>query len=292
MSETVGVTENTITQLIEHKVTTNMPKTITEPSVYQLPLATKDLYDFLSYSMTFTETCASSFYSLVSTSLYNVVLYFYNIVYIAMEAWFLNGPRWIPGFSGNAGLPESTICANLIGTNSNFFEGAGSATCKQYIHQIVTERSSFTCLIIICWYLQYGLRPTFDFFYSVYNYKDYQRVRELREKANEKSSRTKKKNQDIMIAFQALCALLRNDDIFFASQLNAMRNVVNNINNEDVHDIIQWAEVKYKIWESQKQTENQQFIRSLGNGEGKLHGEHPVIIGTPLLRNVSNSNSE
>jgi len=95
------------------------------------------------------------------------------------------------------------------------------------------------------------------FFYIIYNYKDYQRLRELREKSNEKSTRTKKKNQDVMVAFQVLCALLRNDDIFFASQLKAMRNVVNNINNEDVHEAIQWVEVKNESWESQKQTANQ-----------------------------------
>ena len=61
----------------------------------------------------------------IASSVYNIALYFYNALYICMEAWCYHGPRWMPGFYDNAGKPESDISAKLIGISSNLFEGNG-----------------------------------------------------------------------------------------------------------------------------------------------------------------------
>ena len=278
-----GVASNPFVETIEP----NAEKMVVELPVHQLPMTADSMKDFL-YSI--KETLHASifgFMNMMSTSVYNIALYFYNVLYICMEAWFYHGPRWMPGFHGNAGMKESDICAKLIGTSSNLFEGNGSAMCKTYIHEIVSERCSFTCLILVCLYFKFGSGPTYDFFHRIYNYKDYEIKRVARENANEQSKRTKKKNTDIAALLQAMSAILRVDDTGFVSQLNALRNLLDDVRNDDVVESINWPTGRQ--WISQGYSTNRQMLLNLGNGVKDSQSESSD--GIPRLRRgTSNDN--
>ena len=265
----------------------NAEKMAVEPPVHQLPMTADSVKDFFFSIKETLHTGIFGFMDMISSSLYNIALYFYNVLYICMEAWFYHGPRWMPGFYGNAGMPESDICAKLIGTSSNLFEGNGSSMCKTYIHQIVTERCSFTCLILVCLYFKYGLGPTYDFFHRIYNYKDYELRRQARENANEQSRRTKKKNADIIALLQAMSAILRVDDTVFVSQLNALRNVLDDVRNADVIECINWPIGRQ--WISQGYSANRQILMNLGNGPKDTEREFSDKI--PRLRRGSSSDN-
>ena len=255
--------EGVVSEAFAQTVRTTSKK-IAETPVHQLPMTADSVKGFFH---SVRDTIKSAIYGVLdaaTSSVYNIALYFYNILYILMEAWFYHGPRWMPGFYGNAGMPESDICAKLIGTSTNLFQGDGSSMCRKYIHQIVTERCSFTCFVLVCLYFKYGLTPTYDFFYSIYNYKEYEIQKQLREKANEQSKRTKKRNADIAATLQAISAILRVDDTGFVSQLNALRNVLDTIKNEDVIETINWP--TGENWISQGYSANRQMLMNLGNG--------------------------
>ena len=235
-----------------------------EPPVHDLPLTSDSVKEFF-YSIKGTiKTAFFGFLEMISSSVYYIAKYAYNIVYICMEAWFYHGSSFIPGFYGNAGLSERDMCAKLIGTSSDLFQGDGSSMCKKYIHQIVSERTAMTCLILVCLYLRFGYGPTFDFFHSIYNYRDYELKRLAREKANEQSKRTKKKNADISALLQAITAILRVDDTGFVSQINALRNLLSDVKNEDVIESINWP--TDRTWLSQGYSINRQMLMNLGNG--------------------------
>lgn len=214
----------------------------------------------------------SDFFNYLSNAvelfLYNVSVFIYKSIYLFIEYWFLHGPRWwwLYVFKGNGGIPEKDICANFIGTNSDSFEGSGSIVCKEYIHHIINERTLFVSVLLVCCYIKYGMAPTWNFFHSLYNHEDFLDKKKKRELANEKSLRTRKCNEEIKSSFRAMCAILHNDDIFFASQINSLRNVLNNINNDDVVDLINWSSVKGTQWESSKIPKNKQLVGYIGDG--------------------------
>lgn len=251
--------------------TVRATRNIVETPVHTLPMTSDSVKGFFIY---LKEIFLSTIYGVldaISSSVYNIALYFYNILYILMEAWFYHGPRWMPGFYGNAGMPENDICAKLIGTSTNVFQGNGSSVCRSYIHQIVTERCSFTCFVLVCLYFKYGLTPTYDFLYSVYNYKDYEIQKQMREKANEQSRRTKKKNADTMSVLQTISGILRVDTNGFISQLNTLRNVLDDINNEDVIENINWP--RGRSWISEGYSTNREMLMNLGNGSKYAESE-------------------
>lgn len=247
--------------------------------LHDLPMTADSVKEFF-YSIKGTiQTTFLGFLEMISSSVYYVARYAYNVVYVCMEAWFYHGPRWMPGFYGNAGMQESDICAKLIGTSSNLFEGNGSAMCNTYIHQTVSERCSIVCLVMVCLYFKYGLGPTYNLFHRIYNYKDYENKRVAREKANEQSKRTKKKNTDIAALLQAMSAILRVDDTGFVSQLNALRNLLDDVRNEDVIESINWP--TGVTWVSQGYSINRQMLMNLGSGPRDDQSESD---GVPRLR--------
>ena len=265
----------------------NAEKMAVEPPVHDLPMTADSVKVFFFSIKDTLHRGIFGFMDMITSSLYNITLYFYNVLYICMEAWFYHGPRWMPGFHGNAGMKESDICAKLIGTSSNLFEGNGSSMCKTYIHQIVTERCSFTCLILVCLYFKYGLGPTYDFFHRIYNYKDYELRKQARENANEQSRRTKKKNADIVALLQAMSAILRVDDTVFVSQLNTLRNVLDDVRNVDVIECINWPTGRQ--WISQGYSANRQMLMNLGNGPKDTQREFSDEI--PRLRRGASSDN-
>ena len=231
---------------------------------HDLPMTADSVKEFF-YSMKGSiQTAFFGFLEMISSSVYYIAKYAYNIVYICMEAWFYHGSSWIPGFYGNAGLSERDMCAKLIGTSSDLFNGEGSFMCKKYIHQIVSERTAMTTLILVCLYLKFGYGPTLDFFHSIYNYRDYEIKRQARDKANEQSKRTKKKNADTAALLQAMAAILRVDDTGFVSQINALRNLLSDVKNEDVIEMINWP--TGIRWISEGYSVNRQMLMNLGNG--------------------------
>lgn len=260
-----SVTAGVIAETVKSTVKTQAAKKMVEPPVHQLPITADSIADFFSHIMDFSKCCFYDFMNAISNLFYNIGLYFYSIVYVTMETWFIYGPRWIPGFYGNAGLPENDICGKMIGTKSELFEGgSGAATCRQYIHQIVTERSSLTCLIILILYVQYGLWPTIDLLHSLWNYKEFERVRKKREEANEKSARTKKRNQVMETSLVFLSGVVCVDSenigqVIF--QLRTIREYLDKIDDEDLLKMIQW-EVK-DDWKSDRINVAH---ASLGNG--------------------------
>jgi hypothetical protein len=285
-----GVTPKTFIQSIYNPnefMQTIEPNKIVDPPVRQLPMTADSVKVFFYSTVDTVHTSIFGFMNMMSTSVYNIALYFYNVLYIFMEAWFYHGPRWMPGFHGNAGMKESDICAKLIGTSSNLFEGNGSSMCKTYIHEIITERCSFTCLILVCLYFKFGSGPTYNLFHRIYNYKDYELRRQARETANEQSKRTKKKNTDIAALLQAMSAILRVDDTGFVSQLNALRNLLDDVRNEDVVENINWPAGRQ--WISQGYSTNRQMLLNLGNGLKDTQGESSDGI-LRLRRGTSNDN--
>ena len=135
--------------------------------------------------------------------------------------------------------------------------------CKTYIHQIITERCSFTCLILVCLCFKFGLGPTYDF-HRIYNYKDYELKRQARGSANEQSKRTKRKNADIAALLQAISAILGVDDTGFVSPLIALRNLLDDVRNEDVVESINWPTGRQ--WIAEGCSINRQILMNLGNG--------------------------
>ena len=258
--------------------------------VHELPMTADSVKEFFFSMKEMIETTFFGFLGIIYSSVYSVAKYAYNIVYICMEGWFYHGSSLMPGFYGNAGLSESDMCAKLIGTSSDLFQGNGSSMCKKYIHQIVSERTAMTCLILACLYLKFGLAPTYDFFHSIYNYKDYEKKREAREKANEQSKRTKKKNTDIVALLKAMSALLvDNNDapLAIVMQINALRNLLDNVNNEEVLEIINWP--TGTRWASQGYSANQQMLMSLGPSPRDTQRESSD--GIPRLRRGNSSNN-
>lgn len=194
--------------------------------------------------------------------------YLYTLIYGCIEIWFLHGPRWwwLYVLKGNGGIPQKDICASMIGTNSNSFEGPGLPVCQEYIHHIINERAIFVSVLLICCYIKYGLVPTWNFFHSLYNHQDFLDKKKKRELANEKSLCTKKRNEEINACFRAIAAILSDDDKDFVSQINSVRKILNNIKNNDVLELINWTPVLDKQWESQKLSKNHKIIRTIGDG--------------------------
>ena len=220
------------------------------------------------YSSHIVSTLFNEFIHSIGTSIYSIGVYLYKLVYFGIETWFLYGPRWwfLYALKGHGGIPEKDICANLIGTKSDSFDGPGMIVCENYIHNIITERALFVCVLLIAAYIKYGFPLTCDYIHSVYNYKEFKQKKVERELQNQKSVRTKKYNAEVNANFRAMCAILHNDDIYFASQINALRTVLNNISNEDVLEAIKWRQVMDKEWQTQKLTVNKQIIRTIGDG--------------------------
>ena len=220
------------------------------------------------YSSHIVSTLFNELMKAIGDSVYGIGIYLYKLLYLGLETWFLHGPRWwfLYALRGHGGIPEKDICASLIGTKSDSFEGPGMVVCENYINNIITERTLFVCVLLIAAYIKYGLPLTCDYIHSVYNYKEFQKKKMDRELQNQKSYRTKKFNADLNANFRAMCAILHNDDIYFASQINALRTVLNNINNEDVLEAIKWRPVMDKEWKTQKLTENKKMIMAIGDG--------------------------
>ena len=65
---------------------------------------------------------------------------------------------------GNGGIPEKDICASMIGTNSDSFEGPGLLVCQEYIHHIIYERALFVSVLFVYGYMKYGMVPTWIHF--------------------------------------------------------------------------------------------------------------------------------
>lgn len=208
------------------------------------------------------------FYNTFGTFLHGVLKYFYQLIYVCIEYWFLHGPRWwwLNVLKGNGGIPEKDICANMIGTNSDSFEGPGLLVCQEYIHHVINERALFVSVLFVSGYIKYGIVPTWNFFHSLYNHQDFLDKKKKRELANEKSIITRKRNEEINVCFRAMCVILHDDEMDFDKQINSLRNILNNINNDDVLDLINWRPVLGKEWESQKLSKNRRIIKAIGDG--------------------------
>ena len=265
MSETPEVTETIVKELpkIIKQETSKMVETHVD-TVSSMELVSEFLTQTgvsICYYLVF-------FYNTFATFLHGILKYLYQLIYVCIEYWFLHGPRWwwLYVLKGNGGIPEKDICASMIGTNSDSFEGHGLLVCQEYIHHVINERALFVSVLFVCGYIKYGMIPTWNCFHSLYNHQDFLDKKKKRELANEKSISTRKRNEEINVCFRAMCVILRDDEMQFDSQINSLRNILNNIKNDDVLDLINWRSVLDKEWESQKLSKNRRIIRTIGDG--------------------------
>jgi len=201
--------------------------------------------------------------------------YFYKIIFGITKWWFLYMPS-APIIGGYQGIPESEICSNLMGTASrNYVDGTGKNSCDEKIFQEVTGRASVVSAVLITTIICYSIKPLWFYAKYCYYYREIMKQRQadhatmvLKEQQNrisaEKRQITNEAKQVIGRIVLQFIGVLKTDDKIGDNQVHAMREILNNIQNEKALEELQWKEKNTK-WKLSRQSSQERISRYIDN---------------------------
>jgi hypothetical protein len=182
----------------------------------------------------------------------------YNIVFSITKWWFLS-MKSFPIIGGYQGIHQSEICSDLMGTASkNYLDGTGKNSCDEKIFQEVTGRASVVVAVLITTIVCYSVKPLWHYAKYCWYYReimqqkeDAEKQRLLEEKQNkitaEKRQKTTEANKVVVKTMLQIIGVLKLDYEIGDDQVKAMREILNNIQNEKALEDLQWKEKK-KRW--------------------------------------------
>ena len=201
--------------------------------------------------------------------------FFYNIVFSITKWWFLSMPSF-PIIGGYQGIHQSEICSDLMGTASkNYLDGTGKNSCDEKIFQEVTGRASVVVAVLITTILCYSIKPLWYYAKYCWYYREIMEEKKaeyasmvLKEQQNkitaEKRQKTNEANKVVVKTILQFIGLLKLDNIDGDDQVKAMREILNNIQNEKALEELQWKEKKKK-WKLAITSSQERINRMIDN---------------------------
>lgn len=201
--------------------------------------------------------------------------FFYNIVFSITKWWFLSMPSF-PIIGGYQGIHQSEICSDLMGTASkNYLDGTGKNSCDEKIFQEVTGRASVVVAVLMTTIVCYSIKPLWCYANYCWYYREIMEEKKaeyasmvLKEQQNkttaEKRQKTNEANKVVVKTILQFIGLLKLDNIDGDDQVKAMREILNNIQNEKALEELQWKEKKKK-WKLAITSSQERINRMIDN---------------------------
>ena len=201
--------------------------------------------------------------------------FFYNIVFSITKWWFLSMPSF-PIIGGYQGIHQSEICSDLMGTASkNYLDGTGKNSCDEKIFQEVTGRASVVVAVLMTTIVCYSIKPLWYYAKYCWYYREIMEEKKaeyasmvLKEQQNkttaEKRQKTNEANKVVVKTILQFIGLLKLDNIDGDDQVKAMREILNNIQNEKALEELQWKEKKKK-WKLAITSSQERINRMIDN---------------------------
>lgn len=201
--------------------------------------------------------------------------FFYNIVFSITKWWFLSMPSF-PIIGGYQGIHQSEICSDLMGTASkNYLDGTGKNSCDEKIFQEVTGRASVVVAVLMTTIVCYSIKPLWYYANYCWYYREIMEEKKaeyasmvLKEQQNkitaEKRQKTNEANKVVVKTILQFIGLLKLDNIDGDDQVKAMREILNNIQNEKALEELQWKEKKKK-WKLAITSSQERINRMIDN---------------------------